>query len=113
MGFLRDIRDLYSLETLDTRFIASTRTQRPEREHGHRQKLTDLDEGANGTPDSPRSLNNARSKTQNATTTRWSSLEFLLYYIVILVAVPLMFKAAYDVSRRKCFSGPMLVYPSS
>ena len=31
---------------------------------------------------------------------RWGTLEYYLYYLVIGTAVPLMFKAAYDISLR-------------
>lgn len=33
---------------------------------------------------------------------KWATPEFFLYYVVFVVAVPLMFKSVYDVSIREC-----------
>lgn len=47
---------------------------------------------------------------------RWKTVEFYVYYAVFLIALPMMFKAAYDVSKgefvdlRSCLASfPVLV----
>lgn len=70
---------LYSLDTLDTRFTKSAQS-------------------------SPLN-NNARSISADAgvdppTKSLWRTPEFYFYYVCFVVAVPLMFKAAHDVSKR-------------
>lgn len=76
---------LYSLDTLDTRFTASSKQSPSDVQsttgHGSPHKI---DKGV-----------------LEASKPRWSTLEFYIYYLVILVAIPLMFKAACDVSNCK------------
>lgn len=77
MTVLHYIGRLYSLDTLDTRFTTSSKTP------GHG------------------SVNKTEKGTSEASKPRWTTLEFYIYYFVILVAIPLMFQAAYEVSNCK------------
>lgn len=89
MTILNYVGRLYSLDTLDTRFTKSAK--------------------------SPSLSNNVRSISADAgvnapTKSLWRTPEFYFYYICFIVAVPLMFKAAYDVSNRKtpCGASPSI-----
>ncbi len=75
MTILHYVGRLYSLDTLDTRFTQSAKT----------------------------SPSNTRSISADASPSKplWRTVEFYFYYLCFVVAVPLMFKAAYDVSTRK------------
>lgn len=80
MTILDYVGRLYSLDTLDSRFTKSAK--------------------------SPPLTNNTRSISADTvvdapTKPLWRTPEFYFYYICFIVAVPLMFKAAYDVSNRK------------
>lgn len=85
MKILNYVGRLYSLDTLDTRFTTSSKSPpsnfTPTNGHGSANKI---DKGALG-----------------ASQPRWTTLEFYIYYLIILVAIPSMFKAAYDVSTGK------------
>lgn len=104
MAFLRYIQDLYSLETLDTRFVSSSKRRLPESNPPERAH-PDLTGRANGTAKALRpsaaSEQASQQELRTATSARWSSLEFVLYYAVFIVAIPLMFKSVYDVSSRE------------
>lgn len=78
MSALHYVGRLYSVETLDTRFTTSSKT-----------------------PSSNAKPHRIEKGVSEASKSRWTTLEFYVYYLVILVAIPLMFKAAYDVSNRK------------
>ncbi|KAF2267614.1 glycerol:H+ symporter-like protein [Lojkania enalia] len=90
--WLQALRQLYSLDTLDTRFVIPA-TAPP------KEAL----EEAWFDPAKPLPIQNeqhkAKGSAENAQASRWNTPEFYLYYIVHLIAVPLMFKAVYDVSR--------------
>lgn len=85
MTILNYVGRLYSLDTLDTRFTTSSKTllsnARPTTGHG--------------------SANKIEKEVSETPKQRWTTLEFYIYYVVILVAIPSMFKAVYDVSNRK------------
>lgn len=85
MTILHYVGRLYSLDTLDTRFTTSSKTPlsnaRPTTGQG--------------------SANKIEKEVSEAPRQRWTTLEFYIYYLVILVAIPSMFKATYDVSNRK------------
>ena len=83
---------LYSLNTLDTRLTTSARTPaspldpaRPSSDEASYKK------GRSGAGELAKGVNPPR----------WRSPEFVYHALVVLVAVPLMFKTAYDVSKRK------------
>ena len=83
------LRQLYSLDTLDTRFTTSVRTPL---------------KAANGDPAQP-----VKPEAEKLTTTlpagaspsRWRTTEYYVYAVVFIVALPLMFKAVVDVSDCK------------
>ncbi|MCJ1461572.1 glycerol transporter [Pseudocyphellaria aurata] len=75
MSALNLVGRLYAVDTLDTRFITSK------------------------TPSSNAKPHRIEKGVSEPTKSRWMTLEFYVYYLVILVAIPLMFKAAYDVSN--------------
>ncbi|KAI5962253.1 GUP1 [Candida pseudojiufengensis] len=72
MSFLNELKNIFSLSTLDTRL------------------------------DPTYSQNNKKQQSIKNTSTKskWSTLEFKLYYVVFLIVVPLMFKAAMDASNE-------------
>ncbi|RAH42440.1 putative glycerol:H+ symporter (Gup1) [Aspergillus brunneoviolaceus CBS 621.78] len=86
LSLLAWLRRLYSLDTLDTRFTASATTP---------AKVAAADARPASTKD-PRSAAIAR----NASPSRWNTLEFYIYYIVFLIAVPLMFTTVIGVSQE-------------
>ncbi|KAI9857851.1 MAG: glycerol transporter [Vezdaea acicularis] len=84
------IRRMYSLDTLDTRFTTTTRTP--------------LKRGSEARVDPAQDKTNkagaeARQGTTEPSPSRWKTPEFFLYYVVIIVVLPLMFNAAFEVSR--------------
>ncbi len=92
MNLLQYVGRLYSLDTLDTRLTTSSKTP-PSRidparpspdETSYKKNRSGAGELANG-----------------AIPPRWSTPEFIYHGLVFVVAVPLMFKTAYDVSKRK------------
>ncbi|EDN07191.1 conserved hypothetical protein [Histoplasma mississippiense (nom. inval.)] len=109
---------LYSLDTLDTRFTTSSNTPLKAL-LASESRATAADNGVLGQTDSkePESGSGVRTKMQTHTqlgevreggfsgrslTTsppRWKTVEFYVYYVVLLIALPMMFKAAYDVSK--------------
>lgn len=92
MTILNYVGRLYSLDTLDTRFTKSAaKSPSLSSSNNARSNISAHDNagGVNNTPSKP---------------SLWRTPEFYLYYIIFIVAVPLMFKAAYDVSNRKVSS---------
>lgn len=83
---------LYSLDTLDTRLTSSSKT--PPARIDPARPLPD---------DAPykKGRSGAGELAKGASPPRWRSREFIYHGLVFLVAVPLMFKTAYDVSKRK------------
>jgi len=82
---------LYSLDTLDRRFTASSKTlparidpARPSPEEGSYKKGRDGKGEVVG----------------GASPSRWKTPEFMYHGLIFLVAVPLMFKSVYDISKR-------------
>ncbi|QSS61371.1 glycerol uptake protein [Histoplasma capsulatum] len=119
MGLLHWFCRLYSLDTLDTRFTTSSNTPLKAL-LASESRATAADNGVLGQTDSkePESGSGVRTKMQTHTqlgevreggfsgrslTTsppRWKTVEFYVYYVVLLIALPMMFKAAYDVSKE-------------
>jgi hypothetical protein len=87
----RLFRQLYSLDTLDTRFVVPANV--PPKEA---LRDAELD------PAGPWPLQNGKESNENTAEviqpSRWNTLEFYFYYLVFIVAVPLMFKSVLDVS---------------
>lgn len=92
MNILHYARRLYSLDTLDRRLTFSSKTP-PSRidPAGPSPDEASYKKGRSG----------AGELAGGASSPRWRSPEFIYHGMVILVAVPLMFKTAYDVSKRK------------
>lgn len=94
MQSLRYLQRLYSLDTLDTRFTASSRPP-TDRTNGSiaddklpAQQLL----GSKDSDDGLQSIPGAQSS-------KWRTPEFYFYYFIFLTIPPLMFKAVYDVSQ--------------
>ena len=95
MGAFTFLRDVYNLDTLDTRFLTSSSAP-------YRTIIE-----ARNDPDAKKE---AAAKAQaRAPPSKWGTPEFYLYYLVVLVAVPYMFWIAYDVSKRtlECAAIPL------
>lgn len=89
MTILSFFRELYALDTLDTRFRTSSRTP----------LKTDDSE-----PRKP-SRKDARDLTENPqehTPAKWNTPEFYLYAFVFVFCVPQMYWAVVQVSQRGC-----------
>lgn len=85
MGAFSFLRQVYDLDTLDTRFLSSSSTPY--------QAVIEARKD-------PRAAKEAASRAQaRAPPPKWQTPEFYLYYLVFLWAVPYMFWVAYDVSR--------------
>ena len=78
MLLLSLLKDLFSLNTLDTRF--TTVSTRPRQNSGP---------GSNGA---------RRSREVTGTPSKWNSIEFYSYYLLLAIVVPLMFKVTYELS---------------
>lgn len=99
MTFL-DATRLFSKDVLDTRFTKSSWALSTA---GGSAKPAPIDpakplpvlDNRNGTSRSRLTQSKGRDDTQAS---KWATLEYAVYYIIVGIAVPLMFKAAYDVS---------------
>jgi len=102
---LRLFRQLYSLDTLDTRFVVPANV--PPKEA---LRDAELD------PAGPWPLQSGRGSSedagQNIQPGRWNTTEFYLYYLVFIVAVPLMFKSVLDVSSGTYEMSPKFRQPA-
>ena len=83
------LRQLYSLDTLDTRFTTSARTP---------LKLADADPAQATKPQDEKA---STPLPAGASPSRWRTPEFYFYALTFLVVVPQMFKAVVDVSQRE------------
>lgn len=84
LAFLEWLRRLYSLDTLDTRFIVPANTP---------IKVAEDTRSASAKDARPNAV------ASKAAPSKWGTVEFFVYYIVFLIAVPLMFKTVVDVSQ--------------
>lgn len=91
------IRQLYSLDTLDTRFVVPA-TAPP------KEALDD----AKVDPANPLPVSTGKDKTSNGTDhvqpPRWRTNEFYFYYLSISVSVFFMFKLVIDCSKGPLFT---------
>lgn len=89
---LKFIRQLYALDTLDTRFVIPATT--PPKEALEEAKLD---------PVGPIPVKEGRDGTKRADSDihppRWNTLEFYFYYVAISASVFMMFKSVLDVSK--------------
>jgi protein-cysteine N-palmitoyltransferase HHAT len=86
MTIISFFRDLYSLDTLDTRFTTSSTTP---------LKAGDDESRKTATQDGPSSS----KLPSGASPPRWRTPEFLLYLLVFIVSVPQMYLAVVEVSQ--------------
>lgn len=93
MDLLYYFRKLYSLDTLDTRFVISSTTP-------PRQPATELREQNGRAASAESSKTSKRDAVPGTQSSKWNTPEFYLYYLVFLIAVPSMFKVAIEVSQR-------------
>jgi D-alanyl-lipoteichoic acid acyltransferase DltB (MBOAT superfamily) len=91
--WLQLLRQLYSLDTLDTRFVVPAKA--PPKEALEQPR----DDAARPSTSQNRRLQ-GRGGIEDVTRSRWNTPEFYFYFLVIAVAVPLMFKSVYDVSQE-------------
>ncbi|KAJ4405129.1 glycerol transporter [Didymella pomorum] len=84
------IRQLYSLDTLDTRFVVPATS--PPKEALEEAKVD---------PANPYPISNGRDKTsEHVQPPRWRTNEFYFYYVVISASVFFMFKLVIDCSKE-------------
>jgi len=103
MSWLSFWRKVYSLETLDTRFVASANTppkisatdfeQNSVRGEASSSQLN----GIQGSSDSRDAKNAVASDIRPPL---WHTIEFYIYYFFFITVVPTMFYVAYSVSKR-------------
>ncbi|GAB1311011.1 glycerol transporter [Madurella fahalii] len=88
------LASIYDLDTLDTRFTTPSSVP-------YKAAVADARGGADkrGDSSSSSSSSNSRTPDKRAEPSKWGTLEFYVYYLVFLTAVPSMFWIAYDVSR--------------
>ena len=105
MTFL-EVKRLFSKDVLDTRFDKSSCAQSAPRASATPAQID---------PAKPLPVldgQDATSRSRSAYCTgqndikpsRWATLEYAVYYVIVGIAVPLMFKSAYDVSLREQFA---------
>ncbi|KAL2815778.1 MBOAT, membrane-bound O-acyltransferase family-domain-containing protein [Aspergillus cavernicola] len=80
------LRRLYSLDTLDTRFTVPANTP---------LKVAAEDTRSGSAKDA-----RSNAVANSASPSKWGTAEFYAYYIVFIVAIPLMFKTVIDVSQE-------------
>ncbi|KAL8693915.1 MAG: hypothetical protein Q9218_001329 [Villophora microphyllina] len=100
MTILVYAKRLFSLDTLDTRFTKSSWA--PSTADGS-APLARIDPAKPlpGLDNQDATLRNRRGNSnglQDTQPSQWVTTEFFSYYLVLIVAIPLMFKSAYDVS---------------
>ncbi len=86
MGLISSLRNLYDLDTLDTRFTNSSNVP-------YKAVIE-----ARGDP--AVSQDSAAKAQARAQPPKWKTPEFYLYYVVLAIAIPLIFWIPYQVSGR-------------
>lgn len=79
-------RDLYSLDTLDTRLTTSS-------------KIPTKDASNASAKTAGKGVANVQDLPPGASASKWGTPEFYLYTLVFLICVPIMYKAVWDVSQ--------------
>jgi hypothetical protein len=93
MGALSFLRDVYDLDTLDTRFTNSSSTP--------------YNTVIESRGDAAASKERASRFSGKAEPSRWRTPEFFFYYLVFIICVPLMFWTAYTASSRMAGHQPL------
>jgi protein-cysteine N-palmitoyltransferase HHAT len=100
---LHDLRKLFSLETLDTRFVVpATASPKEALEQAALDPANPLPVQSGGFK--------SKDSIDNVQPPRWNTPEFYLYYLVFLICIPLMFKSVLDVSKGKTSPKDMLLH---
>lgn len=97
MSLLTSIKNLYSLETLDMRFVTSS-TSPPEAAASAKV------DPVKPSPEDAAKLARRDGKEKvisQAQPALWNTPEFYFYALVFIVAIPSMLKTVYDVSQRE------------
>lgn len=91
MGLFSIFRNIYDLDTLDTRFTVSSNIP-------YKTAIEDRSDATAASKE--RAANwNSQPSTSSQSKSRWNTPEFYLYYVVFIVAIPSMFWAAYSASK--------------
>lgn len=99
MRVLQHVQRLFSLDTLDTRFTTSSKALLPNEHLLRKIPRADSHDGSYNLH--PRQIGRTIEEA-GPSASKWSSPEFMVYAVVFMIAIPLMFKTAYDVSARMC-----------
>ncbi|OCL12478.1 glycerol:H+ symporter-like protein [Glonium stellatum] len=100
MMWLQYLRRLYSLDTLDTRFIISSTT--PPKQALNELRLDPAKPSPHQNGEAQVRISNSKpaKNAEEAQPSKWGTSEFYIYYFVIITVVPFMFKVVYDVSKE-------------
>jgi hypothetical protein len=94
--WLQYFKQLYSLDTLDTRFIVPATA--PPKEALEEARLINAEKIL--------PVQNGRFKdrkpAEDSRPSKWQTPEFSVYFLIIAVCLPLMVKSVYDVSQGQC-----------
>ncbi|KAI1418892.1 MBOAT, membrane-bound O-acyltransferase family-domain-containing protein [Xylaria sp. FL1777] len=102
MGAFSYLRNVYDLDSLDTRFtVSSTTPYRAVVEARGDAAAASKERAAkwNSRPASSSSSSSSPSSPSPSSKPRWNTPEFYLYYVVFVVAIPYMFWITYDASK--------------
>lgn len=80
-------KEIYSLDTLDTRLTTSPKT--PAKEANQLSAKT-----------AGKDVQSIKELPPGASPSKYNTVEFYIYGLVFVVSVPLMYKAVWDVSQR-------------
>ena len=98
MTILRYARKLYSLDTLDTRFVTSSKSPFNTTPSPLDPVKPSSKEERSGNGDGT-GLDTSR-QNGGPLPSRWGTAEYYVYYVVIIVSLIKMFKVAFDISKR-------------
>lgn len=98
MRLLSTIRDILSLDTLDSRFTVGTQHSPSAPRYRAAPSLATSSRSSERSPHADESRESKRVRDE-AGPSRWKTPEFWLYYVVFALAIPAMFKCAYDLSQ--------------
>ena len=88
MKLFNFLRQLYSLDTLDTRITTSSSTP-----------LDTVQKEREAADQRIQNVKHENNVAQGAQPAKWNTPEFYLYALVFILAVPMMFKSVMDVSQ--------------
>lgn len=91
---LKFIRQLYALDTLDTRFVVPANVS-------PKEALQEAEHDAHGSLSSLNDKGKSREFADGVNLPRWKTLEFYFYYVSIALSIMYMFKANIDVSQSE------------